>query len=68
MEAARRMVRIEEYVGAFDADYLGPLGPLMDEARRRRPSVPLTRDPVCLWSVIAFAAGGLLTAGAILMI
>ena len=68
MEAARRLVRIEEYVGAFDADYLGPLGPLMDEARRRRPSVPLTRDPVCLWSVVAFAAGGLLTAGAILMI
>jgi hypothetical protein len=40
----------------------------MDEDRRRRPTVPLTRDPVCLWSVVAFAAGGLLTAGAILMI
>jgi len=68
MEAARRMVRIEEYVGAFEPDYLGPLGPLMDEDRRRRPTVPLTRDPVCLWSVVAFAAGGLLTAAAILMI
>jgi hypothetical protein len=68
MEAARRLVRIEEFVGAFDADYLGPLGPLMDEDRRRRPNVPLTRDPVCLWSVVAFAAGGLLTAGAILLI
>jgi hypothetical protein len=68
MEAARRMVRIEEYVGAFKGDYLGPLGALMDEARRTRPNVPLSKDPVCLWSVVAFAAGGLLTAGAILLI
>ena len=68
MEAARRLVRIEEYVGAFDPDYLGSLGPLMDQARRTRPSIPLSRDPVCLWSVVAFAAGGLLTAAAILML
>jgi hypothetical protein len=68
MSAAARMVRIEEYVGAFNPDFLGPLGALMDEERRTRPTVPLSKDPVCLWSVTAFAAGGLVTAVAILLI
>jgi hypothetical protein len=68
MSAAARMVRIEEYVGAFDADFLGRLGALMDQERRTRPTVPLSKDPVCLWSVVAFAAGGLVTAVAILLI
>lgn len=68
MSAAARMVRIEEYVGAFDKDFLGQLGALMDEERRTRPTVPLSKDPVCLWSVLAFAAGGLVTAVAILLI
>jgi hypothetical protein len=68
MSAAARMVKIEEYVGAFNPDFLGPLGALMDEERRMRPTVPLSKDPVCLWSVVAFAAGGLVTAVAILLI
>jgi hypothetical protein len=68
MAAAARMVKIEDYLGAFDPDFLGPLGALMPAARRSMPSVPLAKDPVCLWSVIAFAAGGLLTATAILFI
>jgi hypothetical protein len=68
MAAAARMIRIEDYLGAFDANYLGALGPLMPAARRTMPDVPLLRDPVCLWSVIAFAAGGLLTAAAILLV
>lgn len=66
--ALGRMVAIEEHAGAFDADFLGPQGPLMPAARRSAPSVPITKDPVCLWSVIAFAAGGLVTAAAILML
>lgn len=66
--AAARMVLIEQYVGAYDPDYLGPLGPLMPDDRRRRPAVPLSRDPVSFWSVVAFAAGGFLTAAAILMV
>jgi hypothetical protein len=68
MSAAARMVKIEEYVGAFDKDFLGRLGALMDEERRTRPTVPLSKDLVCLWSVVAFAAGGLVTAVAILLI
>lgn len=68
MAAAARMVKIEDYLGAFNADFLGRLGPLMPAARRAMPEVPLSRDVVCLWSVIAFAVGGLLTAVAILAV
>jgi hypothetical protein len=65
MAAAAMTVKIEQYVGAYDADFLGSLGALMPEERKRRPNVPLTRDPVCFWSVLAFLIGGLLTAAAI---
>jgi hypothetical protein len=68
MAAAAQTVLIEEYLGAYDQRFLGNLGALMPGARRERPKVPLSRDPVCLWSVIAFFAGGLLTAAAILLI
>jgi hypothetical protein len=67
MAAAAQMVMIEEYVGAYDSDFLGSLGALMPESRRQRPKVPLSKDPVCLWSILAFAAGGLVTAVAILL-
>lgn len=67
MSAAARMVKIEEYLGAFEHDYLGQLGALMPEARRTWPSTPLSQDQVCLWSVITFAAAGLGTAAAILL-
>jgi hypothetical protein len=67
MAALRRMVQIEDPVGAFDADFLGPLGPLMPATRRSAPDRPITRDMICLWSVIAFVLGGLLTALAILV-
>lgn len=68
MAAAAQTVLIEEYVGAYGADFLGALGALMPPDRRERPKVPLSRDVVCLWSVIAFTAGGLLTAAAIMLI
>jgi hypothetical protein len=68
MLALGRMVRIEEYVGALAPDFLGRLGPLMPPERRDAPDVTLARDVVCLWSVVAFAAGGLLTALAVLLI
>src|SRR5437763_1315106 len=68
MAAAVRMVKIEDFLGAFDPDFLGPLGPLMPPARRKMPEIPLTRDMLCLWSVITFVVGGMLTAVAILMI
>ena len=68
MTAAAQTVLIEEYVGAYDPTFLGTLGALMPLSRRERPKTPLSQDPVCLWSVIAFAAGGLLTAAAILSI
>ena len=68
MAAAAMTVKIEEYVGAYDADFLGTLGALMPESRRSRPRVPLTGDAVCFFSVIAFAAGGLLTAIAIFFV
>jgi hypothetical protein len=67
MAAAAQLVLIEEYVGAFNPNFLGSLGALMPEARRNRPKIPLGKDPVCLWSILAFAAGGLVTAAAILM-
>jgi hypothetical protein len=67
MLAAAQMVKIEEYVGAYGGDFLGRLGALMSPERRARPQVPLSRDFVCLWSIIAFAAGGLVTAAAILL-
>jgi len=65
MNAASRVVKIEQYMGAFHADFLGPLGPLMPAERLVWPTVPLHKDPVSLWSVITFAAGGLGTAAAI---
>src|SRR3954463_1259788 len=54
MAALARMVKIEDYLGAFSPEFLGSLGPLMPAARRSMPEVPLAKDPVCLWSVIAF--------------
>jgi len=68
MAAAKQTVLIEQYVGAYEPDFLGTLGALMPASRRERPNTPLSKDPVCLWSVIAFLAGGLLTASAIVMI
>lgn len=68
MIAAKRLVRIEEHVGAFNPDFLAQFGALMPPERRAWPDRPITRDMVCLWSVIAFAAGGLITATAIAML
>lgn len=68
MAAAARMVKIETYVGAYGSDFLSRLGPLMPAARQGMPNVPITADPVCLWSVIAFLVGGLLTSAAILFV
>ena len=68
MAAAKQTVLIEQYVGAYDPSFLGTLGALMPPERAQRPNVPISRDPVCLWSVIAFLAGGLLTAFAIVAI
>jgi hypothetical protein len=68
MAAAGRLVTIEKYLGAFDGDYLGAHGALMPAVRHDWPKVPITKDPVCLWSVIAFVLGGLTTAAAILML
>jgi hypothetical protein len=65
MSAAQQTVLIEEYLGAYDQGYLGNLGALMPLSRRERPKVPLSRDMVCLFSVLAFLIGGLLTAIAI---
>lgn len=66
MTAAQQTVLIEEYLGAYDPSYLGSLGALMPISRRERPKVPLLRDMVCLFSVLAFLIGGLLTAIAII--
>jgi len=66
MAAAARLVRIEDYLGAFRGDFLGAIGPLMPLARRAWPGKPLYKDVVSMWSIIAFAAGGLLTAAVIL--
>jgi hypothetical protein len=67
MSAAARMVLIEQYVGAFEEEFLGPLGALMPAERKGFPKVPLLRNPVCIWSILAFVAGGLLTAVAIVV-
>jgi hypothetical protein len=64
MAASAMTVKIEQHVGAYDASFLGDLGPLFPPDRAARPQVPLSRDVVCLWSVIAFLLGGLLTAAA----
>jgi hypothetical protein len=66
MSAMKRMVRIEEYVGAYDPNFLGQLGALMPVNRKQMPEVPLMRNAVCIWSIAAFMAGGLVTAFAIL--
>jgi hypothetical protein len=66
MSAAARAIKIEEYVGAFEPDFLGKLGALMPESRKIWPTLPLSKDPVSLWSVIALAAGGLGMAAAVL--
>jgi hypothetical protein len=68
MGAMGRMVLIELHLGAYDPEFLGPLGALMPAERRLRPTIPLQNDPVCLWSIIAFAIGGLLTAAAALLL
>jgi len=67
MAAAAMTVKIEEYLGAYSPAFLGALGALMPADRKERPKVPLSKDVVCLWSVIAFLAGGLITAAAIVM-
>ena len=67
MAAAAQTVLIEEFVGAYDPQFLGSLGALMPPSRRARPRVPLSKDPVCLGSIIAFALGGFVTALAILL-
>ena len=67
MAAAAQTVLIEEFVGAYDPQFLGALGALMPQSRRVRPRVPLSKDPVCLGSIIAFALGGFVTALAILL-
>jgi len=65
--ALKRMVLVEEHMGAYAPAYLGPLGALLDERRKRAPEIPLSRNAICIGSILAFLAGGLLTAGAILM-
>ena len=65
--AFKKCVAIEEYVGAYNADFLGALGPLMPPGRKTWANLPLHRNPVCIWSILAFAAGGLVTAFAILL-
>ena len=68
MTAARKMVQIEEYVGALSPEFLGTLGALFPASRKNWPDTKLTQDLVPFLSIIAFLAGGLITAGAILMI
>jgi hypothetical protein len=68
MAAMKRMVRIEEYLGAYDAQFLDRLGALMPASRKQMADVPLMRNPICIWSIAAFLAGGLVTAFAILWI
>ena len=65
--AFKKCVAIEEYVGAFDSNFLGALGALMPPGRKAWADLPLHRNPVCIWSILAFAAGGLVTAFAILL-
>ena len=67
MSAMARMVRIEQYVGAYDPNFLGTLGALMPATRIEQPKVPLSRNMVCIWSVVAFVGGGILTAIAIVL-
>lgn len=68
MSAAQKVVNIEEHLGAFDENFLGALGPLMPATRRSWPKTPLTKDMVSLWSILAFVAGGLMTAIAIFLV
>jgi hypothetical protein len=68
MSAMKRMVMIEEYVGAYDGEFMGKLGALMGAERKTMPSVPLVKNVVCIWSVVAFFAGGIVTAVAILFV
>jgi hypothetical protein len=65
--AFKKCVAIEQYVGAYDPDFLGQFGALMPEGRIKWANLPLHRNPVCIWSILAFAAGGLVTAFAILL-
>lgn len=65
--AFRKCVAIEDHVGAFNPDFLGSLGALMEPGRKVWANLPLHRNPVCIWSILAFAAGGLVTAFAILL-
>ena len=67
MSAMARMVRIEQYVGAYDPTFLGARGALMPPNRIDQPRVPLSRNMVCIWSVLAFVGGGILTAIAIVL-
>ena len=65
MSAAARLVAIEQYLGAYNADFLGAVGPLMPAGRQSWPATPLVREPVSFLSILAFLIGGLSTAGAI---
>jgi hypothetical protein len=67
MDALRRMVAIEDHFGAFAADYLGALGPLMPPARRSLPDVPLRASGIAVVSIIAFLIGGIVTGVAVLL-
>lgn len=68
MSAFRRLVLIEEQVGAYERNFLGDSGALMPSERKLFPAIPLIQNPICIWSIIAFATGGLVTAIAILVI
>jgi len=68
MQAAGRIVAIEDFFGAFEPNFLGGSGPLNPAARRDWPKTPLSRDMVSFWSILAFAVGGLLTAAAVVLV
>jgi hypothetical protein len=68
MSAAARLVAIEQYLGAYNADFLGAAGPLMPAGRQAWPSTPLVREPVSFLSIMAFLIGGLATSAAILLV
>lgn len=68
MSAAKKVVAIEDYLGAFRDDFLGSLGPLMPAERRDWARTPLTPATVSFWSIFALFAGGMLTAAAVLFL
>lgn len=68
MAAAARLVAIEQYLGSYNPDFLGAIGPLMPAERLNWPATPLRREPVSSLSILAFVIGGLATAIAILLV